>query len=167
MARCSSPRTSPPFWNTHARWCSLSPGKPEIHTDPCDQVSAAKDEYNNFMQKENFEQPRAVTDTIRGRVDFEHKCVRLPEMNLTPEIARRIKRINTVACGTSYYSGLVGKMLIERIARIPVDVSIGSEFRYADPLIDESVAVLAITQSGETVDTLAAMEEAREKGALL
>ena len=143
------------------------PVTPEVHTVPWDPVSAAKGEYKHFMQKEIFEQPRAVTDTIRGRVDFEHKCVRLPEMNLTPEIARRIKRINTVACGTSYYSGLVGKMLIERIARIPVDVSIGSEFRYADPLIDESVAVLAITQSGETVDTLAAMEEAREKGALL
>ena len=138
------------------------PVTPEVHTVPWDPVSAAKGEYKHFMQKEIFEQPRAVTDTIRGRVDFEHKCVRLPEMNLTPEIARRIKRINTVACGTSYYSGLVGKMLIERIARIPVDVSIGSEFRYADPLIDESVAVLAITQSGETVDTLAAMEEARE-----
>ncbi|NLH08124.1 MAG: glutamine--fructose-6-phosphate transaminase (isomerizing) [Chloroflexi bacterium] len=143
------------------------PVTPEGHTVAWDPVSAAKGEYKHFMQKEIFEQPRAVTDTIRGRVDFEHKCVRLPEMNLTPEIARRIKRINTVACGTSYYSGLVGKMLIERIARIPVDVSIGSEFRYADPLIDESVAVLAITQSGETVDTLAAMEEAREKGALL
>ena len=138
-----------------------------VTTIAWDPVSAAKGEYKHFMQKEIFDQPRALTDTIRGRVDFERRRVNLPEMNLTPEIARRISRIVIVACGTSYYSGLVGKFLIEHIARIPVEVSIGSEFRYADPIIDDTMAVLAITQSGETVDTLAAMEEAREKGALL
>nr|MBN1229796.1 glutamine--fructose-6-phosphate transaminase (isomerizing) [Anaerolineae bacterium] len=139
----------------------------EEHTIPWDPISAAKGSYKHFMQKEIFEQPRALTDTIRGRVDFEHQWVSLPEMNLSPDIVRRISRIHIVACGTSYYSGLIGKTLIERIARIPVEVSIGSEFRYADPLIDDTMAVLAITQSGETVDTLAAMEEARDKGALL
>ncbi|HLV44115.1 MAG TPA: glutamine--fructose-6-phosphate transaminase (isomerizing) [Aggregatilineales bacterium] len=143
------------------------PVTPEVHSIPWDPVSAAKGSYKHFMQKEIFDQPRALTDTIRGRVDFQRRCVELPEMNLSPELVRRIDRVNIVACGTSYYSGLVGKALIERIARIPVEVSIGSEFRYADPLIDDSVAVLAITQSGETVDTLAAMEEAREKGATL
>ncbi len=139
----------------------------EVHTIPYDPVSAAKGEYKHFMQKEIFEQPRALTDTIRGRVDFEQRRVYLPDMNLTPEDARAIQKIVIVACGTSYYSGLVGKMIIERIARIPVEVAIGSEFRYADPIIDDTMAVLAITQSGETVDTLAAMEEARDKGARL
>lgn len=139
----------------------------EIHNIPWDPVSAAKGEYKHFMQKEIFEQPRALTDTIRGRVDFENRVVSLPELNLTPEEARAIERITIVACGTSSYSGLVGKMLFERIARIPVEVAIGSEFRYADPIIDDRMAVLAISQSGETVDTLAAMEEASEKGATL
>ena len=143
------------------------PVTPTVHAIPWDPVSAAKGEYKHFMQKEIFEQPRAVTDTIRGRVDFDRQEVHLPDLNLTPEVARSLERVIIVACGTSYYSGLVGKTLIERIARVPVEVWIGSEFRYADPLIDDSMAVLAITQSGETVDTLAAMEEAREKGALL
>jgi glucosamine--fructose-6-phosphate aminotransferase (isomerizing) len=140
---------------------------PSIHTIPWDPVSAAKGEYRHFMQKEIFEQARSITDTIRGRVDFEHHTVLLPELNLTEEAARRIERVVTVACGTSYYSGLVGKFFIERIARLRVEVDYGSEYRYRDPVIDDRTAVLAITQSGETVDTLAAMEEAREKGALL
>ena len=135
------------------------------HEIAYDAVSAEKGEYSHFMQKEIFEQPRSLTDTIRGRVDFERHSVSLPELNLTAEKARALSKIVIVACGTSYYAGLVGKSLIERIARIPVEVAIGSEFRYADPLLDSSMAVLAITQSGETVDTLAAMEEAREKGA--
>jgi len=138
-----------------------------VHPISWDPVSAAKGEYKHFMQKEIFEQPRALTDTLRGRVDFEHMTVELPDLNLTDEIVERVNRIVTVACGTSYYSGLVGKTIIEKIARIPVEVEIGSEFRYADPLIDDSMAVLALTQSGETVDTLAAMEEGRDKGALL
>jgi glutamine---fructose-6-phosphate transaminase (isomerizing) len=139
----------------------------EVHTLPYDPISAEKGEYKHFMQKEIFEQPRALTDTLRGRVDFEHAIVHLPELNLNADIARNLTKIITVACGTSYYSALVGKFLIENIARIPVEPAIGSEFRYSDPIIDENMAVLAITQSGETVDTLAAMEEGREKGALL
>jgi glutamine---fructose-6-phosphate transaminase (isomerizing) len=145
-------------------------GKPvhkEVHTLPYDPISAEKGEYKHFMQKEIFEQPRALTDTLRGRVDFERAMVSLPELNLNTDIARNLSKIITVACGTSYYSALVGKFLIENIARVPVEPAIGSEFRYADPIIDENMAVLAITQSGETVDTLAAMEEGREKGALL
>jgi glucosamine--fructose-6-phosphate aminotransferase (isomerizing) len=150
--------------------CTTLEGKPveqRIHNIPWDPVGAAKGEYKHFMQKEIFEQPRSLTDTLRGRVDFEHYRVHLPELNLSPETSRRIDKIVTVACGTSYYAGLVGKAIIERIARLPVEVAIGSEFRYADPIIDDTMAVLSITQSGETVDTLAAMEEAREKGALL
>jgi glucosamine--fructose-6-phosphate aminotransferase (isomerizing) len=135
------------------------------HTIPFDAVSAEKGEYKHFMQKEIFEQARAVTDTLRGRIDFETGAVSLPELNLTAEQARRIEKIIIVACGTSYYSGLVGRHYFEQIARLPTQVEIGSEFRYADPIINERTAVLAITQSGETVDTLAAMEEAREKKA--
>ncbi|MCA9906450.1 MAG: glutamine--fructose-6-phosphate transaminase (isomerizing), partial [Anaerolineae bacterium] len=88
-------------------------------------------------------------------------------LNLTAEQARRLQRIVTVACGTSYYSGLIGKFYIEQLARLNVEVDYGSEYRYRDPIVDDTTAVLAITQSGETVDTLAALEEAREKGATL
>ncbi len=139
----------------------------EIHNIPWDPVSAARGEFRHFMEKEIHEQTRALTDTLRGRVDFATGAVDLPNLTITPEDARRLKRIVTVACGTSAYSGLVGKFIIEELARIPVEVDYGSEYRYRDPIIDEDCAVLAITQSGETVDTLAAMEEAREKGARL
>jgi glucosamine--fructose-6-phosphate aminotransferase (isomerizing) len=132
-----------------------------------DPVAAEKGEYRHFMQKEIHEQVRALTDTLAGRVDFESGRIRLPELNLTPELARRISKIVITACGTAAYAGMVGKILIERIARIPCDVQIGSEFRYSDPIIDENTVVLAISQSGETADTLAAMEEGRRKGAII
>jgi glucosamine--fructose-6-phosphate aminotransferase (isomerizing) len=144
-----------------------APVTTQVHQIGWDPVSAAKGEYRHFMQKEIFEQPRSLTDTIRGRVDFETGAVLLPELNLTAERARALNRMVTVACGTSYYSGLVGKFFVEQIARLNVEVDYGSEYRYRDPIIDDKTAVLAITQSGETVDTLAAMEEARAKGALL
>lgn len=136
----------------------------DVHTIAWDPVSAAKGEYKHFMQKEIFEQPRAITDTLGGRIDFEHHRVHLPDLNLSAGHALDLRRLVTVACGTSYYSGLVGKFFIEQIARLNVEVDYGSEYRYRDPIIDRQTAVLAITQSGETVDTLAAMEEAREKG---
>jgi len=138
-----------------------------VHHVPYDPVSAAKGEYTHFMQKEIFEQARSLTDTIRGRIDFERGRVHLPEMNLTPESACAIDKIISVACGTSWHAALVGKFMIESLARIPVEVDYGSELRYREPILDERTAVLALTQSGETVDTLAAMEEAREKGAHL
>ncbi len=128
-------------------------------------MSAELGEYKHFMQKEIFEQARALTDTVRGRVDFETGAVTLPELRLTAEDARRINKIVATACGTSAYSALIGKFMIEELARIPVEVDYASEFRYRDPVIDENSVVLTITQSGETVDTLAAIEEAREKGA--
>ena len=143
------------------------PVRPEIHDIPWDPISAAKGEYRHFMQKEIFEQARSVTDTIRGRVDFDAGEVVLGQLNLSAERARSFNRIVTVACGTSAYAGLVGKFLLENIARIPTEVDYGSEFRYRDPIIDERTLLLAITQSGETVDTLAAMDEARRKGAFV
>ena len=138
-----------------------------VHNIPWDPIGAAKGEYRHFMQKEIFEQASSLTDTVRGRIDFERHEIVLPELNLTAERAQSLARLVTVACGTSYYSGLVGKFFIEHIARLNVEVDYGSEYRYRDPIIDERTAVLAITQSGETVDTLAAMEEGREKKALL
>lgn len=141
--------------------------KPEIHTISYDAVSAEKGEYRHFMQKEIHEQVRALTDTLAGRVDFQEGRIRLPELKLTPELAKRIQRIYITACGTAAYAGMVGKYLIEKIARIPVEVVIASEFRYSDPIVDENTVVMAISQSGETADTLAAMEEGRRKGAII
>ena len=141
--------------------------KPEIHIISYDAVSAEKGEYRHFMQKEIHEQVRALTDTLAGRVDFNEGRIRLPELNLTPELAKRIQRIYITACGTAAYAGMVGKYLIEKIARIPVEVVIGSEFRYSDPIVDENTVILAISQSGETADTLAAMEEGRRKGGII
>ncbi|MBN1680743.1 MAG: glutamine--fructose-6-phosphate transaminase (isomerizing) [Anaerolineae bacterium] len=142
-----------------------TPVDAEIHDISWDPVSAARGEYKHFMQKEIHEQARSLTDTIRGRVDFQTNTITLPNLTISPDDARRIKRIVTVACGTSAYSALVGKFILEELTRIPVEVDYGSEYRYRDPILDEDCAVLAITQSGETVDTLAAMEEAREKHA--
>jgi len=141
--------------------------QPEVHVIAWDAVSAEKGEYRHFMQKEIHEQVRALTDTLAGRVDFKEGRIRLPELNLTPDLAKRIQRIYITACGTAAYAGMVGKYLIEKIARVPVEVVIGSEFRYSDPIIDENTVVLAISQSGETADTLAAMEEGRRKGAIV
>ncbi len=141
--------------------------KPEIHTIAWDAVAAEKGEYRHFMQKEIHEQVRALTDTLAGRVDFQEGRIRLPELKLTPDLAKRIQRIYITACGTAAYAGMVGKYMIEKIARIPVEVVIGSEFRYSDPIVDENTVVLAISQSGETADTLAAMEEGRRKGGVI
>src|SRR5690606_33688066 len=118
------------------------PVTPEVHTIPYDPISAAKGEYRHFMQKEIFEQPRSISDTIGGRIDFEHSSVVLPDLHLTEEKARQLRRLVTVACGTSYYSGLVGKFFIEKLARLSVEVDYGSEYRYRDPLLDDYTAVL-------------------------
>jgi glucosamine--fructose-6-phosphate aminotransferase (isomerizing) len=143
------------------------PVRLDVQTVPWDPVSAEKGEYKHFMLKEIYEQVRSITDTIGGRVDFETGQVVLPSLNLTPELANRIERIVITACGTAAHAAMVGKVLIERIARLPVEVDIASEFRYRDPLVDEKTVVLAISQSGETADTLAAMNEARKRGAIL
>lgn len=144
-----------------------NPVEYEVHSVSWDPVSAEKGEYRHFMQKEIHEQVRSLTDTIAGRVDFEGGHIRLPELNLSQELVQRIDKIFITACGTASHAGMVGKVLIETIARIPVEVDIASEFRYRDPILDANTVVLAISQSGETADTLAAMEEARRKGAIL
>jgi len=133
-----------------------------VHRFAWDPVAAEKGEYRHFMLKEIHEQARAITDTIRGRVDLETGDVSLEDLPLEPGSAP--DRITLIGCGTSAYSALVGKFLIEGIARIPVEVDYGSEYRYRQPLVAPNSAVLGITQSGETADTLAAMDEARKRG---
>ncbi|UCD98620.1 MAG: glutamine--fructose-6-phosphate transaminase (isomerizing) [Chloroflexota bacterium] len=145
-------------------------GKPVSYnkqTVPWDPVAAEKGEYRHFMHKEMHEQVRSLTDTIAGRVDFDNGRVFLPQLNLAPPVAQRINKMFITACGTASHAGMVGKTLIEHIARLPVEVDIASEFRYRNPILDENSAVLAISQSGETADTLAAMEEAKQKNAIL
>ncbi len=132
-----------------------------------DPISAEKGEYRHFMLKEINEQVRSLTDTLAGRIDFECAQVRLPELNLTPEKAQKIQKIIITACGTASHAGMIGKILLERITHIPTQMEIASEFRYGDPIVDRNTVVLAISQSGETADTLAAMEEGRKKGAVL
>ncbi len=144
-----------------------NPVKLQVQNIAWDPVAAEKGEYRHFMQKEIHEQVRSLTDTLAGRVDFDRGEVYLHELNLDNGKAKRIKNIIITACGTAAHAGMVGKILIERIARIPVEVAIASEFRYADPIVDKDTVVLAISQSGETADTLAAMEEGRKKGAIL
>jgi len=139
----------------------------EVQSVPWDPVSAAKGEYKHFMLKEIFEQVRSTTDTIGGRVDFESGRVHLPSLNLEGARAAEIDKIVIIACGTAAHAGMVGKLLIERIARLPVEVDLASEFRYREPLVNERTVVLAISQSGETADTLAAIEEGRRRGATI
>lgn len=144
-----------------------SPQESEVQSISWDPVSAEKGEYKHFMLKEIHEQVRSLTDTIAGRVDFERGRIHLPQLDLTEDLARGLTRMVIIACGTAAHAGMVGKTLIERIARLPVEVDIASEFRYREPLVDEDTVVLAISQSGETADTLAAMAEARVRGARL
>jgi glutamine---fructose-6-phosphate transaminase (isomerizing) len=138
--------------------------RPQVHVIAWDAVSAAKGEYKHFMQKEIYEQAGSLTDTIRGRVDLGQGEVCLEEVRITPELARSLTQVVSVACGTSYHSELVGAFMFEQFARLPVRVDYASEFRYRDPVVDSRTLLLSITQSGETVDTLAAMEEGQEKG---
>ena len=121
--------------------------------------------YPHFMLKEIHEQPRAIQDTIVGRISLDTGHVFLNEANLSEEVLASIDRVHIVACGTSWHSALVGKFLLEELARIPVEVDYGSEFRYRDPLLDQRSLVVAISQSGETADTLAAVREAKTKNA--
>ena len=144
-----------------------NPVNSEIQNIPWDPIFAEKGKYRHFMQKEIHEQVRSLSDTLSGRVDFQDYQIILPGLNLNKEKAQKIKKIFITACGTAAYAGMVGKYLIEHIARIPVEVMVASEFRYCDPILEDGTVVLAISQSGETADTLAAMEEARKKGATL
>jgi glucosamine--fructose-6-phosphate aminotransferase (isomerizing) len=130
-----------------------------------DPIMAEKGGFKHFMQKEIFEQPRAVRDTLLGRISQETGKVFLDEMEIAAEDFRNFQSVKIVACGTSWHAALAGKFMVERLAHIPVEVDYGSEFRYRDPIIDQHTLVIAISQSGETADTIAAEREARQKGA--
>lgn len=130
-----------------------------------DAEAAEKGGFEHFMLKEIYEQPKAVRDTLRGRVDKDSEKVVFSELNWTPETLKDIRKIFIVACGTAYHAGIVGKYYIEKMARIPVEVDIASEFRYRNPIIDESCLCIVISQSGETSDTLEALKEAKRRGA--
>jgi glucosamine--fructose-6-phosphate aminotransferase (isomerizing) len=129
-----------------------------------DPISVAKGPYRHFMQKEIAEQPRSLMDVLRGHVDFQAGKIHMDHLRLDDESLRRVKRVYAVACGTAWHAALVSKFMIESLAGIRVDVDYGSEFRYRNPVLGDDSLLLAITQSGETVDTLAAMEEARSQG---
>ena len=128
-------------------------------------VMAEKGGYRHFMLKEIYEQPRAIMDTLRGRISQDTGIIHLEELGIAPERFDHFKKIFIVACGTSWHAGLVGKYMIEEMASIPTEVDIASEFRYRKPLVNGETLLIAITQSGETADTLAAMREAKARGA--
>lgn len=136
----------------------------EIEKIEWDVFSINKGDFKHYMLKEIFEQPYSVENTFRGRLALELSSVRLGGLNMTGEELRRIQRLQIVACGTSWHAGLIGKYLIETLARIPVDVEYASEYRYRNPIIPADTIVFFISQSGETADTLAAMREAKAKG---
>ncbi len=129
-----------------------------------DPILAEKGGFKHFMQKEIFEQPRAVRDTLLGRISLETGRIFLDEMNITEEEFRNFRDIKIVACGTSWHAALAGKFMIERLAGVPVEVDYGSEFRYRDPIVGPHTLTILISQSGETADTLAAQREAKQKG---
>ncbi len=136
-----------------------------VNTITWSPAMAEKAGYKHFMQKEIFEQPRALIDTFRGRIDPDLGDVILEEVTLTDEELKGVRKIFLVACGTSYHAAMVGKSLIESLCRIPVEVDLGSEFRYRDPLVDEHTLLIPISQSGETADTRAALQAGKELGA--
>jgi len=134
------------------------------HTVTWDPIMAEKGGFKHFMLKEVFEQPRAVRDTLLGRISQDTGKVFLDEMQITEAQFREFQNVRVVACGTSWHAGLAGKFMIERLARLPVEVDYGSEFRYRDPIVDSKTLTVCISQSGETADTLAAQREAKQKG---
>src|SRR5271165_5230662 len=130
-----------------------------------DPIMAEKGGFKHFMLKEIYEQPRAVRDTTLGRVSLDTGKVFLDEMEITEDDFRKLEKVYVAACGTSWHAGLAGKFMIERLAKVPVEVDYASEFRYRDPLTGPGDLTILITQSGETADTIAAMRESRAKGA--
>ncbi len=128
-------------------------------------MMAEKGGHKHFMHKEIWEQPRALADTLRGRVLLSEGDVFFEGWTLGPEDVKQLSRITLLACGTSWHSGLVGRAMIESLARIPVEVELASEFRYRDPLVEPGQLAIAISQSGETLDTLCALREAKARGA--
>ncbi|MBG9943599.1 glutamine--fructose-6-phosphate transaminase (isomerizing) [Brevibacillus formosus] len=129
-----------------------------------DKEQAEKDGFAHYMQKEIYEQPRALRNTMTGRIDAAQQKVIFPTLQLSEADAKRVEKIYIVACGTAYHAGLIGKHVIERLAQIPVEVDVASEFRYRRPLFQSNTLTIAVSQSGETADTLAAMREAKRNG---
>jgi glucosamine--fructose-6-phosphate aminotransferase (isomerizing) len=140
------------------------PVKRDVQHVTWDPIMAEKGGFKHFMLKEIYEQPRAVRDTTLGRVSLDSGKVFLEEMAITEDELRKVTKINIAACGTSWHAALAGKFMIERLARIPVEVDYASEFRYRDPITSNQEITLLITQSGETADTIAAQREAKAKG---
>ena len=141
---------------------SVEPQRQRITWDP---IMAEKGGFKHFMLKEIYEQPRAVRDTVQGRVSLDTGRVYLEEMNITEAEFKSFDRVLVAACGTSWHAGLAGKYMLEQLARVPVEVDYASEFRYRDPVIDERTLLVVISQSGETADTIAALRGAKERGA--
>jgi len=141
------------------------PVEKKVHKILWTPIMAEKGGYKHFMLKEIYEQPRALRDTIRGRFSLETGQLYLEGLEALHGMLPDIHRIVVVACGTSWHAGLVGKFLLEELVRVPVEVDYGSEFRYRDPILDEGTLVVAISQSGETLDTLTSVREARRRGA--
>jgi glucosamine--fructose-6-phosphate aminotransferase (isomerizing) len=148
------------FYNTQGH-----PFTKEITTVNIDPISAAKGGFKHFMQKEIYDQPQALSDTLLSRVDLAAGNVNLENVKFTPADIAAIEKITLVGCGTSWHAGLIAKFWIESLAKLPCEVDYGSEFRYRDPILTPNHLLVAITQSGETVDTLAAIEEAKAKKA--
>ena len=132
-----------------------------------DQQKAQKGGFENFMLKEIFDQPSVFTDAIRGRFNMEEGTAHLGGINMTDDEMRKIKKIVIIGCGTAYYAGLIGKYAFEKLASVSTEIDVSSEFRYRDPVIDENTLVFALSQSGETADTLMALREAKRKGAIV
>jgi len=140
----------------------ISPAVQRITWDP---IAAEKGGFKHYMLKEIYEQPRAVRDTIIGRVSQTTGHVYLDEMEISESEFRQFTSIKAIACGTSLHAAMAGKYMLEELARIPVEIDYASEFRYRDPIIDDKTLMIAISQSGETADTLAAVRESKDKGA--
>lgn len=147
--------------------CTLNdkPVEKKVEEIDWDENQAQLQGFPHFMLKEIFDQPQVFQDAIRGRCDFTDGTARLGGLNMNEEQMRSINRVIFIACGTASYAGMAGKYAFERLAGIPAEVDVASEFRYRDPIIDEKTLVFVISQSGETADTLAAMREAKRKGA--
>ena len=149
----------------HTATIAHEPVEKEVHDVDWDLSQIEKGGYEHFMLKEIMEQPDAVRNATRGRLLLDEGLARLGGLNLTTEQLRDVRRIIILGCGTSWHAGLIGEYMLEEFARIPVEVEYASEFRYRNPILDEGTLVLVISQSGETIDTLAAMREARRRGA--
>jgi glucosamine--fructose-6-phosphate aminotransferase (isomerizing) len=153
-------RSGVQFTDFHGR--AVSKTTQRVMWDP---IAAEKGGHKHFMLKEIYEQPTAARDTILGRVSLDRGRIFLEDLNISEETFRALEKVTIVACGTSWHAGLVGKHLIEALAQLPVEVDYGSEYRYRNPIVAKNELAIVITQSGETADTLAALREARRKGA--